>query len=152
MVDEFTLNTSAGDFALSLRHDGHAEAVTHFGALLSGGHYVGSHFFRVVPGFLAQAGCPNGDGSGGFEHATLTLSSPAGDSSEYRAGAIGLGVANGGLVGSQFFVFLGDWTRLPPHYPIVAEVAAGIDTIRRIEAGGRRDRADDRSVVIEAIS
>lgn len=151
MADEFTLTTSAGNLTFSLRRARHPDAAAHFGALLSSGYYIGSKFFRVVPGFVVQAGCPVGDGSGGFDHILPALSAPA-EPDEYRAGAVGLGVANGGLIGSQFFVFLGDWTHLPAHYPIVADVSDGIATVRRIEARGPRERSDEHAVVIENVS
>ena len=27
-------------------------------------YYTGTHFFKIIPGLIAQIGCPNGDGSG----------------------------------------------------------------------------------------
>ena len=39
--------------------------VKNFAKLAGEGFYDGLIFHRVIPGFVAQTGCPNGDGTGG---------------------------------------------------------------------------------------
>ena len=52
-----------------MRFELHLEAapntVANFTFLANKGFYDGLEFFRIVPGVLAQAGCPNNDGTGG---------------------------------------------------------------------------------------
>lgn len=52
-----------------MRFELHLEAapntVANFTFLANDGFYDGLEFFRVVPGVLAQAGCPSNDGTGG---------------------------------------------------------------------------------------
>lgn len=40
------------------------KTVANFVKLVNEGYYNGKTFHRVIPGFVSQGGCPNGDGSG----------------------------------------------------------------------------------------
>ena len=44
-------------------------------SLAEAGFYKDRPFHRIVPDFVAQGGCPRGDGSGGHGY-TITKSSP----------------------------------------------------------------------------
>ena len=41
--------------------------VANFCDLAKKGFYDGLNFHRVIPGFVAQGGCPNGTGAGGLD-------------------------------------------------------------------------------------
>jgi len=56
-----------GDVTILLRPDlapGHVEQITR---LAKEGFYDGLTFHRVIDGFMAQGGCPNGTGMGGAD-------------------------------------------------------------------------------------
>ena len=63
--------------------------VANFLKLARSGYYDGILFHRVVPGFVAQAGCPRGDGWGGPGH---TIPCEVTDRT-YRRGSLGMALA-----------------------------------------------------------
>ena len=48
------------------------KTVANFEKLVSEGFYDGLIFHRVIPGFMIQGGCPNGNGMGGPGYSHLT--------------------------------------------------------------------------------
>lgn len=59
------LTTTKGDIVVELFENEAPDTVGNFVSLVERGFYNGLSFHRVLAGFMAQAGCPNGDGSGG---------------------------------------------------------------------------------------
>jgi peptidylprolyl isomerase len=65
------LETSKGNVTIELRPDlapGHVERIKE---LAREGFYDGIVFHRVIPGFMAQVGCPKGTGMGGSDKPDL---------------------------------------------------------------------------------
>ena len=65
------LETSKGSVTIELRPDlapGHVERIKE---LAREGFYDGIVFHRVIPGFMAQVGCPKGTGTGGSDKPDL---------------------------------------------------------------------------------
>ena len=59
------LTTTKGDIVLELFENEAPETVGNFISLVKKGFYDGLTFHRVIAGFMAQGGCPDGDGTGG---------------------------------------------------------------------------------------
>ena len=59
------LKTARGDIEIELFENEAPQAVANFIYLVQKGFYNGLAFHRVLPGFMAQGGCPKGDGTGG---------------------------------------------------------------------------------------
>ena len=57
--------TNKGDLVIELFENEAPDTVGTFVQLVESGFYDGLTFHRVLPGFMAQGGCPNGDGTGG---------------------------------------------------------------------------------------
>ena len=64
-LPQVKIETTAGDFVLELFENEAPETVGNFINLIEKGFYDNLTFHRVKQGFMAQGGCPNGDGSGG---------------------------------------------------------------------------------------
>ena len=66
MSEYLTLSlSSGGDVKIKLRPDLAPGHVARIVELVGEGFYDGVKFHRVIPGFMAQGGCPNGTGMGG---------------------------------------------------------------------------------------
>lgn len=63
--DSSKRETQTGSFVVQLFPEYAPETVENFKKLVKAGFYDGLTFHRVVEGFMAQGGDPNGDGSGG---------------------------------------------------------------------------------------
>ena len=58
------METSEGALLIELWPDAAPKTVENFRQLIHNGFYDGLTFHRVIPKFIVQAGCPNGDGTG----------------------------------------------------------------------------------------
>ncbi len=59
------ITTDKGDMIAELYDDATPLTVKNFIDLIEKKFYDGLNFHRVLPGFVAQGGCPNGTGMGG---------------------------------------------------------------------------------------
>jgi cyclophilin family peptidyl-prolyl cis-trans isomerase len=130
-----TFETDAGELAIVFEPDLAPGATTRFLTLARQGFYRGLVFHRVVPGFVAQFGDPEGDGYGGAGSLLRCETSPV------PFGALDVGVALSGrdTGSSQLFVTLARYPHLDGEYTRVghaegdwAAVAEG-DVIREVK-------------------
>ena len=71
MAETLTLHLSTGDVVIKLRPDLAPNHVERIVELASEGFYDGVKFHRVIDGFMAQGGCPDGTGMGGSKKPNL---------------------------------------------------------------------------------
>ncbi|HEX7111678.1 MAG TPA: peptidylprolyl isomerase [Mizugakiibacter sp.] len=97
-----TLTTSRGPIRIALHADKTPLTVANFVNLARRGFYDGLSFHRVIPDFMIQGGCPNGDGRGNpgyrFEDECRA------DLRHDRPGVLSMANAGPGTNGSQFFI------------------------------------------------
>jgi len=107
-----TFTTDAGDLAIVFEPSLTPVAATRFVALAKAGFYDGIVVHRVVPGFVAQFGDPDGDGYGGAGTLLRCETSPV------PFGALDVGVALAGrdTGSSQLFVTLARVPHLDGEY------------------------------------
>jgi peptidyl-prolyl cis-trans isomerase B (cyclophilin B) len=147
-----TLATSCGEIDITLDVKGNPKTSASFASLVKSGFYDGLGVVRVVPGFVLQAGDPNGDGTGGPSYSVVEK--PAADAS-YRKGVVAMaktGAEAPGTSGSQFFIVTGADAGLPPEYAIAGKVTKGqdvADKIGSIAPVGGQDGAPTEPVLIE---
>jgi len=65
MSDTLTMTVDSGDIVIKLRPDLAPKHVAQISRLVKEGFYDGLTFHRVIDGFMAQGGCPDGTGMGG---------------------------------------------------------------------------------------
>ncbi len=96
------LETSKGVIRLNLYADQAPITVANFVNLAGRGYYSGLSFHRVIPDFMVQGGCPNGDGRGGPGY-TFQDETESGLRHD-RPGILSMANAGPGTNGSQFFI------------------------------------------------
>jgi peptidyl-prolyl cis-trans isomerase B (cyclophilin B) len=147
------LETSCGDFEITLDQELAPDTAASLVALANAGFYDGTIFHRVVPGFVIQGGDPTGSGGGGPGYKTVDLP-PSG--AAYTRGVVAMAKTQTeppGTSGSQFFVVTGEDVGLPAEYAIVGEVTNGYETVERIEAlGDAATEQPSQPVVIERVT
>jgi peptidyl-prolyl cis-trans isomerase B (cyclophilin B) len=97
-----TISTAKGDIRLSLFPDEAPLTVLNFVNLSKRGFYDGLTFHRVIPDFMIQGGCPNGDGRGGPGYRFKDEFSA--DLRHSEPGVLSMANAGPGTNGSQFFI------------------------------------------------
>ena len=120
------VNTNKGNIVIKLYPKDAPNTVANFAHLASSGFYDGLKFHRVIPGFMAQGGCPYSKtnptlaGTGGPEWA---IACETANGVRHKRGAISMAHAGKDTGGSQFFITFVD----TPHLDGVHTVFGAID-------------------------
>ncbi len=123
---ELSFETEAGTLTLTLDAAYAPNAVARVLALARAGFYDGLTVHRVVPGFVAQLGDPNGDGYGSDAEPPLRCeTSPI----AFGAGAVGVALAGRDTGSSQIFVTLGRYPHLDGEYAWLGQAGPGWDKV-----------------------
>ncbi len=112
LPDTVVIRTDAGDFTVFLWVETAPITCSSFWNLAETGFYEGVYFHRVIPGFVAQAGCPEGVGTGGPGYVLPNERSIR----HFGRGVLGMADAGLNTGGSQFFIMLDDHGRLDGRY------------------------------------
>ncbi len=118
--------------------------VENFMNLVRQGFYDGLVFHRVIPGFMIQGGCPEGNGTGGPGHSIKGEFSANGypNPLKHKRGVISMARSNRpNSAGSQFFIMVERSPHLDGSYAAFGEVLDGMEEVDRIVAT-ERDRND----------
>ena len=118
--------------------------VKNFVSLIEKGYYNGVGFHRVIPGFMIQGGCPNGNGMGGPGYSIKGEFTNNGftNNLKHERGVLSMArtmVPNS--AGSQFFIMHQTSPHLDREYASFGRVIEGMDVVNEI-ATTATDRAD----------
>lgn len=127
------IECSHGKIEIELFGDDAVQTAANFIKLATEGFYDGLTFHRVVPNFVAQGGCPRGDGWG---DAGYYIRSEF-NQHTYDRGYIGIAHDGKDTGGSQFFFTHSPQRHLDGRYTIFARVADGMDVVDRIDQGDK---------------
>ncbi|NJO02125.1 MAG: peptidylprolyl isomerase [Bacteroidia bacterium] len=111
--------------------------VANFVKLAKEGFYDGLTFHRVIPGFVIQGGCPQGDGRGGPGY---TIDCELDGELQYHdRGVLSMAHAGRNTGGSQFFICLSraQTQHLDRNHTCFGKVVEGIDVIDQIREGDK---------------
>lgn len=127
------METSKGSVTIELRPDlapGHCDRIRE---LAREGFYDGIVFHRVIDGFMAQVGCPNGTGMGGSDKPNLQAEFNA---EPHVRGICSMARTNQPhSANSQFFICFDDARFLDNQYTVWGKVTEGMDVIDALAKG-----------------
>jgi cyclophilin family peptidyl-prolyl cis-trans isomerase len=144
------MSTNKGEIEIKLLADTAPMHVSSFLYLSRLGFYDGLAFHRVIPGFMAQGGCPLGTGTGGPGYQYDGEYSP--DVKHDRGGLLSMANAGPGTDGSQFFLTFVPTSWLDGKHTIFGEVTEGMETLKALEACGSQDGRTTEPVRIEKVT
>lgn len=137
------LKTSKGNVVFELFVNEAPVSVATFVSLAKKGFYNGKSFHRVIANFVAQGGCPRGDGFGGLDYSITSEFAPL----SYGTGYVGLASAGKDTESCQWFITHAPTPHLDGNYTIFAKVAEGMDVVHKLMIG---DKIESVKLIEEA--
>jgi peptidyl-prolyl cis-trans isomerase B (cyclophilin B) len=136
-MSKVKFSTEKGDMIAELYDQETPVTVNNFLELIKKGFYDGLTFHRVIPGFVIQGGCPNGDGRGGPGY-TIPCEVDA-DKQFHDKGVLSMAHAGRNTGGSQFFICHNrqNTQHLDRNHTCFGRVIAGLDIIDQIKPGDK---------------
>lgn len=134
MAEYLTLSlSSGGDVKIKLRPDLAPGHVVRIVELANEGFYDGVKFHRVIPGFMAQGGCPQGTGMGGSDKPDLQAEF---NNEPHVRGVCSMARTNyPHSANSQFFICFDDATFLDRQYTVWGQVEEGMEFVDALPKG-----------------
>ncbi len=124
---------SGDEFTLELYPELAPETVENFLTLVDDGFYDGLGFHRIVDGFMAQGGDPNGDGTGGSGQTIPGEFAANGfslNTLSHQRGVISMARSmDPDSASSQFFICYDDCGFLDGNYAAFGKVSTGMETV-----------------------
>lgn len=109
--------------------------VANFEKLANEGFYNGLTFHRVVPGFVAQGGCPQGTGMGGPGY-TIKCETQ-GNPHKHVRGVLAMAHAGKDTGGSQFYITYDAFPHLDGVHTVFGKVMEGMEIVDQIKQGDK---------------
>ena len=126
------LDTEQGRVTIKLRPDLAPKHVAQIKALTKKGFYDGIVFHRVIDGFMAQTGCPQGSGTGGSGKKLKAEF----NAEPHVRGTVSMARASNPDSGdSQFFICFDDARFLDNQYTAWGNVTEGMEHVDKIKRG-----------------
>lgn len=146
-----------GTITCELYPDIAPQSVYNFISLANAGFYNGLIFHRVIPGFMIQGGCPNGNGMGGPGYEINGEFSANGfkqNDLKHTLGVLSMARTMApNSAGSQFFIMVAPAPHLDGQYAAFGQVTEGTDVavdISRVQRNMMNDKPK-KDVVIQSI-
>lgn len=132
---EWILETSEGTLTAELYPKAAPDHVRNILYLSSVGFYDGLVFHRIIPGFMAQGGCPLGTGTGGPGYQVDLEAKP--DWKHEGPGILSMARSRSpNSAGSQFFLTFKSTPFLDNQYTVFGKVTEGLEVLKKLEEAG----------------
>ncbi len=130
MAKVATIKMSTGEqVKIDLFDQDAPKTVANFESLANSGFYDGLIFHRVIPGFVAQGGCPHGTGTGGPGYKINCEINP----NKHERGSLSMAHAGRNTGGSQFFIVYEPQPHLDGGHTVFGKVTSGMDHVDRFK-------------------
>jgi len=127
-----TIETSQGNVVIETLPKIAPNHVKRIKELVKTGFYDGIIFHRVIEGFMAQTGDPDGNGTGGSGQ---NLKAEFSDY-EYKYGTVGMARSmNPDSGDSQFFICFDGCSHLTGQYTVWGQVTSGMEAVEKLAVG-----------------
>jgi cyclophilin family peptidyl-prolyl cis-trans isomerase len=126
------ISTTAGDMVVELFENQAPETVGNFISLVESKFYDGLTFHRVLENFMAQGGCPNGDGTGGPGY-QIFCECNRDDYRKHFRGTLSMAHSGTDTGGSQFFITFLPTPHLNGRHTAFGRVVEGMDVLAKLQ-------------------
>ncbi len=134
------LKLKDGDVVIEMYPEDAPEHVKRIKELVRAEFYNGLKFHRVIDGFMAQTGCPYGNGTGG----TGKKLKAEFNRNPHKRGTVSMARSMmPDSADSQFFICFADCPWLDGQYTVWGEVTSGMDAVDKIKRGDGPNGAVD---------
>jgi peptidyl-prolyl cis-trans isomerase B (cyclophilin B) len=124
---------NGAEIEIELFDDVAPNTVDNFVRLAESGFYDGLTFHRVIPGFVAQGGCPNGDGTGGPGYTIKCEINPR----PHVRGSVAMAHAGRDTGGSQFYICYQAQPHLDGQHTVFGQVTKGMEAVDQFQGHDR---------------
>jgi peptidyl-prolyl cis-trans isomerase B (cyclophilin B) len=114
-----------GEVIIDLFEKDAPNTVANFEKLANKGFYNGLNFHRVIPGFVAQGGCPDGTGAGGPGYQIDCEINP----NKHERGSLAMAHAGRNTGGSQFYIAYQPQPHLDGQHTVFGKVSKGMEYV-----------------------
>ncbi|SEG13956.1 peptidylprolyl isomerase [Paenibacillus sp. UNC499MF] len=114
-----------GEVLIDLFEKDAPNTVANFEKLANSGFYNGLNFHRVIPGFVAQGGCPQGTGTGGPGYTIDCEINP----NKHERGTLAMAHAGRNTGGSQFYICYQPQPHLDGQHTVFGKVTKGMEFV-----------------------
>ncbi len=142
MNDKLILKLETGDVTIETLSESAPNHVARIKELADDGFYDGLSFHRVIDGFMAQGGCPRGDGTGGSGQ---KIDAEFNDVSHQRGVCSMARAQDPNSADSQFFICFDDASFLDNQYTAWGKV---IDGMEHVDAANRGEPPENPTKII----
>ena len=130
-LPQVKIETSKGDLVIELFEDEAPNTVANFINLVEKEFYDGLKFHRVIEGFVAQGGDPEGNGSGGPGY-SIECECYEVEARRHFVGSLSMAHAGKDTGGSQFFLCLTRTPNLNELHTVFGRVTSGLEILDRL--------------------
>ena len=128
------VKTTKGTFRIRLHPRRAPFSVSNFLQLMEKKYFNQKIFHRVEPNFVAQTGCPRGDGYGSLDY---TIPSELCSGNYTSEGLVGMASAGNHTECSQWFVTHSSAPHLDGNYTIFGHIIEGMDVVHSLDVGDK---------------